>query len=120
MKIGRSYCLPNKLVHDFDQLPVSRTSAMTMAVLRAHENDNGLVDALRRRLDRGQVMDAGPAAIRVGVKFDPTIVSKLDALSRRSSLPVEHTLRLAMEEYLFSLESNRKLTKDIDETHRDF
>lgn len=104
-KVGKVYSVPTGLLKRFKTLPINTSAAISLAIQYAHDDDSKLVKALHRRLGLTDTPanEEEQALSRVNSTFNPEIVDMLTSLSRRSDLPIEHALRLAMEAFVFKL-----------------
>lgn len=104
MKTPRTYNVTDHLLEAYERLPISRSSAMTMAVSEAFKNPQLLERALGRRIKSPESdLLTARKTTRVSVTFSPETVDQLNHLALVTQLPIEHALRLAMEAYIHKL-----------------
>lgn len=99
-----NYTFPTELVYALHNVSDSRSGAVEKAVDAAFKEPQSLLRALARRCERRVVVSPGlgktPQMTPVTLSLDVTVPDKLNHLAELSGLPIEHVVRLALEDYL--------------------
>lgn len=102
-RVKKNFRLPHVLIDAFDRLPINRSAALAMAVMNAGERPAVLAQAFERRLIHQRLLVGENDTGQISASVDPVVVTTLQTLTEKTDLPIEQTLRLAMEAYLYKL-----------------
>lgn len=92
--------LPPHLDDAFNELPISKSAGVTIAIQNAAENPELLVKALRFRLTQPKYDAQGR---KTSFSIDVRVEDLLKKLADMSKLPAEQIIRLTMEAYINKL-----------------
>lgn len=99
MKKHHTLMAPEDLVERFDKLPLTRSAAITQAILNVEREPELLAQAFRLRLHQPYEENG----VRVAYTRDTRIDETLKKLTDMAKLPGEQVVRLCMEAYIYKL-----------------
>lgn len=99
MKRKAALSLPSSMLEKFDKIPMTRSGAISQALLNAGRDPALLSRAFQLRMSTGQEQNDARICYTRDTKHDGTL-EKLSAMTR---LPGEQVGRLCMEAYIYGL-----------------
>lgn len=99
MKQKAALSLPSSMVKKFDKLPMTRSGAISQALMNADRNHDLLSRAFQLRMSTDHEENDARICYSRDSKHDETI----EKLSRMTRLSGEQVVRLCMEAYIYRL-----------------